>query len=133
MKCLNCNSDLDLDFYDGEIVTCEICGWRNELNGDVPLDIDPIIVKKKILDNYDVQIAFPPIDKSLLKYLPSKLAESVKTFLTDPKKLTKNQYANIFHNLVTKDIKRLIDLKKSIEARIEIEQFFKNTNFFKNR
>jgi len=129
-ECLNCNSEVK--FEDSNyITTCEICGWRNELN-DTPA-VDTIAIKAKTFDDYSCQIAYPLLEKSMLQYLPNQLRIAVETYLKDPKMFTKEMYQNIYHNILTKDISKLSERIKQLKARIEFALFFQNQKFKNHR
>lgn len=125
--CLNCFNELD--FSSSLSITCENCSWRNEIDAD-PV-IVPITLKKLTFRDYSVQICYPPIERRMLEYLPTKLRKAVFQFLSNPNELTKKQYDNIFTNLYNENLSKMISIRNNINSRIELAQFFKRTNFLR--
>jgi hypothetical protein len=125
--CLNCSEPIFFEEGSNYITTCDRCNWRNELD-DTPA-ISPIVLKSRDLENNNIQICYPLLEKALLQQLPEKLREAIETYFCNPQDLTKDMYDNIYHNIYEKDIAKMTKRMKSLSSKIEFVRFFKNTNF----
>jgi len=128
--CLYCGTPIFFD-TEAEIVMCDFCKWRNELD-DTPA-IHPITIKSKEHEENIIQICYPLIEEADLKYLPEGLREAVETYFKEPERFTKNMYENIYHNILKRDISKMVLQSKELTARIIFTRFFNDTKAFLKR
>jgi hypothetical protein len=109
---------------------CPNCGWINDLDDTPAANIEPITYKTYSFKDFSPKIAYPPIDKAQLKYLPKGLKKAVETFLQEPEHFTLDQRRNIYHNLFKKDPHHFKRIWQKYKAKEIFARFIRDTNMF---